>query len=218
MIELFQHNFDDENRRAIHKDALSNAEDLAELKAQLEEARQQGFDAGTAHGRQQAQAEFEQMDAERHAQIRESISAQLAELATQDDMHRHDTERDIVELFSAVAERLVPELLDHYGISLAVDRIRQSVEQARTDPVLTIKTSPEIIAVLESETPGWLSDAARHTQIDLLADPEMNQGAARVQWKGGRLEYDLHEACCAMLKALHDAAGYLSKADKEAGT
>lgn len=217
MIELFQHNFDDENRRAVHKETLSHAENLADLKEQLEAARQQGFDAGTAHGRQQAQAEFEQMDAERLAQIRESISTQLAALAAQDDAHRHDTESDIVDLFSAVTERLVPELLDHYGISLAVDRIRQSVEQARTDPVLTIKTSPEVIAVLETETPGWLSDAARHTQIDLIPDPEMNQGAARVQWKGGRLEYDLHEACFAMLKALHDAAGYLGKADKEAG-
>lgn len=217
MIELFQHNFDDENRRAVHKDTLSKAEDLADLKEQLEAARQQGFDAGTAHGRQQAQAEFEQMDAERLAAVRESISSQLTALAAQDMAHRHETERDIVELFSAVAERLVPELLDHYGISLAVERVRQSVEQARTDPVVTIKTSPEVLAVLENETPGWLSDAADHTRIDLRADPEMNQGAAEVRWKGGRLEYDLHEACCAMLKALHDAAGYL-KADEEAGT
>lgn len=216
MMELFRHNFDDEDRRALHKETLSNAEGIADLKAQLEEARQQGFDAGRAHGRQEAKAEFETMDAERLAQMRGTISQQLADLADADARSFHETEHNIIDLFSAVAERLVPELLDRYGIALAIERIRQSVDKARTDPVLMIRTSPEVMEALEGEAPEWLSDTARKTQIEFISDPLMNKAAALIQWKGGRLEYDLHAACYSMITALHDAAKDLNKSNKKA--
>ena len=217
MIDLFQRNFDTDAKRAVHGDASATAEAIADLKAQLEAARQEGFDAGRTIGRQDAKAEFDAAETERLTLERDAIRTQLEALVASDTQLRLDTERDIVELFSGIAERLVPELLDTYGVDLAIARIRQSVQQSRTDPVLIVRACPDVISVLENEAPDWLSNASRNTQIDLQADPSMNRGAAQVRWKGGRLDYDIHAASLAMLKGLAKAAEDYEKATQKAG-
>ena len=45
----------------------------------------------------------------------------------------------------------------------------------------------------------------------------MNRGAVRVEWHGGRLEYDLHAACLQILQALAKAASEYETASEEAG-
>lgn len=217
MIELFRHNFDVEEKKALNGEGGKNAEALADLRTQLDTARQEGFDAGRTIGKQDAQAEMAASDAERLARVRDSIAAQLQTLAAQDNRHAEETEKDITELFCTIAERLVPELLDSFGVDLAVERIRQSVRLARSEPRLSIRTSPEVLAVLEDEAPDWLDDATRHTEIEFLADPQMNRGAATVDWQAGRLEYDLNAACFAVLTALQDAAETFNKNRQEAG-
>lgn len=206
MIELFKHNFDEEQRRPVDTHETETADSIDELKSRLAEARQQGFDAGRACGKQDAIAEFEKSDAARLAQIREKIWVQLEQLTKQDALHRKNAEKDVIDLFCALAERLVPELIDRYGIALAVERIRKSLNNARTDPILTIKTSPEVMDVLETEAQDWLSKISWETELEMIADPQMNQSAAQVYWKGGRLEYDLHAACYSVLSALQEAA------------
>lgn len=217
MIDLFKRNFDTDARRSVHGEASAAAEAVADLKVQLEAARQEGFDAGRSIGKQNAQAEFDAAETERLALEREAIRAQLEKLAIADAQLRIETERDIVELFAGIAERLVPELLDAYGVDLAIARIRQCVQQSRTDPVLIVRACPDVVDVLQHEAPDWLSKASRNTEIDLQPDPTMNRGAAQVLWRGGRLDYDIHAACFAMKKALTKAAENYAKATQKAG-
>lgn len=217
MIDLFQRNFDLDARQAVHGDALAEAEAIADLKAQLDAARQEGFDAGRRIGRQDAEAEFTAAESGRMAAERDAIRAQIDALTAQDARARQEAERDITELFLGMADRLVPELLDTYGLDLALGRIRQAVQSSRTDPVLVIRACPDVIAVLETEAPGWLSAASQSTQIELEPDPEMNRGAAQVRWKGGRMDYDLAAAAEAMRKALAEAARKYEQTSQKAG-
>jgi len=217
MIDLFQRNFDTDSKGSVYGDASAAAEAIADLKSQLEAARQEGFDAGRTIGKQDAQAEFDAAETERLKLEREAIRAQIEALAASDTQLRLDTERDIVELFSGIAERLVPEILDTYGVDLAVARIRQSVQQSRTDPVLIVRACPDVIGVLQHEAPDWLSNASRNIKIDLQTDPSMNRGAAQVCWRGGRLNYDIHAASLAMLKGFAKAAEDYEKATQKAG-
>lgn len=217
MINLFDHNFDVAAKQEVHKDIAGRADAAADLKEQLEIARKEGFDAGRDLGRKEAKIEFEAQAAERQEQERQIIQEQLAKLTAQDLRNQTEAERDITELCLGIAERLAPELLQSYGSKLAIERIRQAVQQVRSDPVLIIRAHQDVVTALQSETPGWLSKAGRNVQIDLAADPEMARGAAQVQWKGGRLEYDLETACNAIRHALAEAAETYNEATQKAG-
>lgn len=217
MIDLFQRNFDTDTTPLKQSATAATAEATLDLKLQLEEARQQGFDAGRDLGKRDAQEEFAEAEAERLIAERAAIREQLSALLHQDEKLRRDTERDIVELFLALGERLTPELLDTYSADLAVARIRESVERVRSDPVLSIHAAPDVIAQLQDETPEWLDDATQDKVIKLIADPEMSRGAAQVRWKGGRLEYDLNAAATAMIAALRQAADTYTHPDQKAG-
>ena len=219
MIDLFQRNFDTDARPAQKAEAaaVAEAEAEAELNQQLEAARQQGFDAGRRIGRQDAEEDLQVKAVERHEAILAEIQAQIAALAATDARHSLEMERDIVELFSGIAERLVPELLDTYGIDLALSRIRTSIEHARTDPVLKIRACPDVIGVLQHESPQWLSPASGEAQITLQPDADMNPGAVQVHWQGGQLEYDLHAASQAMMQALAHAAEEYENETQRAG-
>lgn len=206
MISLFDHNFDVEAERSVHRDASSALGAIVDLKEQLEAARKEGFEAGRTIGHQDAKAELDAEAAARFEQERQSIQTQLAQLVEQDTRLHRRTERDIIELFLGVADRLAPQLITQYGPALAADRIRQAVQQTRTDPELTISASPEVVAVLDEEAPSWLTEASNRLEIDICADPDMPKGSAKVRWKGGRLEYDIEAACTKILQALAQAA------------
>lgn len=212
MISLFDHNFDVEAERSVHQNTSATIEAIADLKEQLETARKEGFEAGRALGLREAKVEFDAGAADRFEQDRQMIQKQLAELIQQDTRHHKDTERDIIELFLGIAERLVPELINQYGSTLAVDRIKHAVQQTRTDPELTISACSDVVAALEVEAPSWLTHASQDAEIDIFVDPEMPRGSVQVRWKGGRLEYDIETACEQVLQALAEAANDYNEA------
>ena len=217
MINLFERNFDIERDRAHRPDDAISAEAADELREKLDAARQEGFDAGRKIGQQDAEAAQATAEAEMVATARKEIRDQLMALTKKDDEQRIQMERDIVELFSGIAERLVPELLENYGIDLAIGRIRKSLARTRTDPVLSIRACPDVVGVLKCDAPEWLQPGTPDTQIDLKADASMNPGAVQVEWQGGRLEYDLHAACLEMLQALAEAAAEYETTSEKAG-
>jgi len=220
MIDLFQRNFDSEpltEAKASPQDKMSDIAAFAEQELRIKEARQEGFDAGRSVGRQDAQGEYDTARENRLTQERTAIRDQLNAVLEQDAELRRTSERDIVELFLGIAERLVPELLESYGTDLAIERIRQSVALARTDPVLTIRACPDIAETLQTEAPEWLASASRSAQIDVVADPELTGSAAQVRWKGGRLDYDIEQASIAVLASLATAAKEFNEATGKAG-
>ncbi|UWR17437.1 FliH/SctL family protein [Sulfitobacter sp. M368] len=220
MIDLFQRNFDTEpaeKPKDSPQDKMSELAAFAEQELRIKEARQEGFDAGRSVGRQDAQGEYDAAREERLTQERTAIRDQLNAVLEQDAELRRTSERDIVELFLGIAERLVPELLENYGTDLAIERIRQSVALARTDPVLTIRACPDVAEALQSEAPEWLASATRTAQIDVVADPELSGSAAQVRWKGGRLDYDIEQASIAVLASLATAAKEFNEATGKAG-
>ena len=217
MINLFGQNFDLEAKRTVHKESAATAQATADLKEQLEVARKQGFDAGRDLGRKEAKTEFEAAAQERLESERQIIQDQLAQMVQQDNQQQAETERDIVELFLGIADRLAPELTKTYGTQLAIDRIRHAVQQVRSDPALSIRAHADVIAALQSESATWLATAGQNARIDLHPDAAMARGAAQVRWNGGRLEYDIEAACDAIREALAEAAEHYNEATQKAG-
>lgn len=212
MIELFDRNFDSESGPVFTEKQNPNSE----LDDKLAKARQEGFDAGRRVGKLDAQTEFDATEAERLTQEREQIKAQLIELVQADANQAYEAERDIVEMFLGITDRLVPELLAQYGTDLAVARIRESVKKARTDPILSIHAHPDVVNALEEQATTWLEEQPLAAKVNIVGDPKMAAGAAQVSWKAGRLNYDIAAAAQAMREALEIAAKQLKENNKEA--
>jgi flagellar biosynthesis/type III secretory pathway protein FliH len=204
MIDLFRHNFD----AAPPQEPPLSPEARAEKEEREAEARarQQGFDAGRDLGRREALEEFETKAAERLEQDRAALRAQLAELMAGEAARAELAERDMVELFLGIGERLFPDLLARYGQGLALEQVRQALRQGRSAPSLRVTARPELINALQAALPDWFGSAAEAATIALSAEPEMAPEAVAVSWEGGRLAYDPQEAAAAILEALRTAA------------
>lgn len=216
MTGLFQRNFDTELNGLISPTEARAVRSDVELQLMLEEARLEGVEIGKAQGRQEAEGIFQQTLADSASQERAAIQERVHALIVQDTHTRAQMERDIVEMFLGISERLIPELLDSYGIDLAVTAIRQSIEGTRSGQALTIRTSPEVTDVLDREKIDWLYEDARGVDINILSDASMVRGAVDVEWDGGRLEYNLEAACDGIFAALQNAAETLRETQSEA--
>lgn len=212
VIELFKHNFDSKSACENNDADGAGQRQNQELEAFLEEARQQGFEAGRAFGREEVEAESREANAKKLADVLARVEDQLLTLRHGDDALRQQTERDIIELFMGIAERVLPEVLERHGYALAIARLKTCLEQARTDPILSIRANPDILVYLEREAPDWLSAANRISQIEMIPDPSMDHAEVETRWRGGRLEYNLNEASAAVLTALHKAASEFTQA------
>lgn len=216
MTDLFQRNFDAElNGLVSHVDTPARRSDI-ELQLMIEEARREGIEIGRAEGRREAEASFQQTLAESASQERLAIQEQLTVLLSQETHTRAQMERDVIEMFLGISERLIPELLESYGPDLAVETIRQSIERTRSAQVLTVRASPEVTDVLAREKVDWLYEDARGVDINIVSDTSMVRGAVEVAWNGGRLEYNLEAACDTIFAALKDAAETLNETHSEA--
>lgn len=216
MTDLFQRNFDVELNGLVSRVDTPAARSEVELQLMVEAARLEGIEIGKAEGRREAEVAFQQTLAESAGQERAAIQEQLKILLTRETRTRALMERDIIEMFLGISERLIPELLDNYGVDLAVGAIRQSIERTRSTQVLTVRTSPEVTDVLDREKIDWLYEEARGVDINIVSDANMVRGAVDVVWGGGRLEYNLEAACDAIFAALQDAAETLNETQSEA--
>jgi flagellar biosynthesis/type III secretory pathway protein FliH len=207
MIELFQRNFDAEPDNAASGGmARPEAPAQDDLQPKLDAAKQEGFEAGIARGQELAQASFESAAADALAQVRQEILGQLSHLAAQEQAWRQMTERDCVEMFLALAERLFPELLDRFGSDLAVERVRNCLAQAQPTRRLRIKASPDLLEMLEPEIAAWRAEQDDGPEVSLSANAELTGPAVQVTWQDGGLTYDPAAACAGVLEALRSAA------------
>lgn len=216
MTDLFQRNFDAELNGLVPTTDAPVARSDIERQLMIEEARREGIEIGKAEGRREAEAGFQQTLAASAAQERAAIQEQLKFLLTRETHTRAQMERDIIEMFLGISERLIPELLDSYGPDLAVETIRQSIERTRSAQVLTVRASPEVTDVLAREKVDWLYEDTRGVDINIVSDTSMVRGAVEVAWDGGRLEYNLETACDVIFAALKDAAETLKETHSEA--
>ena len=209
MIEMFRRNFDDAEDAARRAETVDPASD-AGLQLMIEEARKEGYEAGKREGQHLAETAFAAQEETRLTQERTDIRYQLNALLETDADHARETEKDVIEMFLALGERLVPELLSAFGPDLAVEQIRKCLQTTRADPVLTVRASGPAAEILQAETAEWRSTPSRPAQIRVEPDPEMTPGMVQVSWDTGRLVYDLEAACTAVLNALRHAAETLN--------
>lgn len=218
-MNLFLRDFDAEAlaaERQAGAEAPSDAPDAPrgptaqELEKLLADNRELALAEGRAEGAAAARAEAEAGEAARIAAALEALQGQVADLLAQEAKHRRALERDVVDMLVEIGERLAPELLGAYSADLARARIRDGLRMAGGSPHLTIRVWPGLEKALAAELAGPLAAEAGEIPPRLIADPALGEGAVRLDWDNGSLDYSLERASDAVLAALREAAAKLN--------
>lgn len=228
MTTLFALDFDDEEAGqaatpAPVKIAVESAgEQLVtlspeKLEALLDKARHEARDEAFLAGVAAAKTEMESAIATHAASTLDSITEALQALATQDDIRRRELERDVVELFLDVGEKIIPQLLSAYSTDLAVEQIRKSLRMTDGTTRLSIRVSPNTQVAVAAELEALTLKNNLSLQPQLTADPSMKDGEARLDWENGFMEYSLDLVCNQLLDALHTAAQQMNDNHRKTG-
>ena len=214
MNALFLRDFDAE--QALVADTVTEPEDQgpplftfteAEITKMLADARAEGQTAGLTEGESAGrQAERATIEAEALGAL-QALQAQLAEFNTQDASRRDDMQRDIVDLFLDIAERVAPDFLAAHSAELVQARLSEAVNLAREHSRLNITLSPETQSLM-AETFKVLDPTE-----DLLiinGDPDFKPGEARVTWDNGFLKYNIDRVVGELLDGLREASAKLN--------
>ena len=216
MTDIFRRNFDFETTGIVSTMPSAAARSEVELQLKLEAARLEGIEIGKQEGRKEAEAAYHKALEDGATQERAAIREQLAHLLAKESRTRAQLEREIVEMFLGISERLIPELLDTHAVDLAVGVVRQNLEKARGQKKLQVHACPDVAEMLNRESMDWLYGETSGVDISVTSDTNMARGAVQIEWDGGRLEYDLDAACTAISTALQNATSKLTpQGDKE---
>ncbi len=216
MINLFHRNFDAETDpipvsaetdTAPESPRSYSPEQVEEMLTQIRTATfADGKAAGIAEARAEEQASRETRVADALSAIREF----LADLTQQDEARRREIEAEMTELVLGIGERIVPEVMANCAIDQVTARIRAGLRMAAGGGGITIRVAPAIRDQVTERLPESGGAGNDRLPVDILTDPALPEGAARLEWRNGFMEYDLGRACDEVLDTLRDATAKLN--------
>ncbi|MEL6312492.1 MAG: FliH/SctL family protein [Pseudomonadota bacterium] len=204
MTGIFERNFDQELMQGAPLAAASLAADslaLEKMKKHLQdEAYTNGFRAGEAEARQEAEANL----SNRQQAALETLVNSLAELRDETDAHRQAVEHQLLEFALNTCELVLPEVLSATSKRRVVDQIKRCITLAGGVSTLTVTVSETVMRDHGAELAN-LGGSGEGTRITVQADPSMEDGDARVAWQHGSMTYSLPRITQSILGAVRQA-------------
>lgn len=205
MGQLFDRNFDIEIERehAERRQAANARYTPADLAAAMEQARNEGFAEGNRQGRAEATSELEQTDRRRHVESLEAISGQIGAFMTAGDRLAAELEQQVLSFVLAVFEKVAPELTSTCAAARAEAEVRAAIAMAKGASTLRIHLPRGAFAALGDELAAAGGFEGR---AEVVADDNLREGDARVEWDNGFMEYSFSAICERVLAVLRRAA------------
>lgn len=174
----------------------------AEMQALLEAAREDGFAQGQDLGYRTGRAEaIGQAEKEHHATL-DALTGSLQTLMRGEAEHRVALERDVVVLMTAILEHVLPEA----KAALSVERLEREIlahlRMGLDKATLKIRMNPEDRERIEATIRKEADKLGLTELIEVIADAGLAQGATRVDWNDGFMEFGFERICAAILDRL----------------
>ena len=162
--------------------------------AELETARELGFEDGCRRGHEEGLREGAEL-------ARQEITAQAATalVGLKDEIARigaahaemfeslgHDCER----LVGAILDRLLPELVRRGGAEEVLGVVRTALSIACNDPVIEVRVAPDLLEILRPQIGQLAPSPVFRGRIELLGDSYLTGGMVRVRWSHGGAQRD----------------------------
>ncbi|GAA6209882.1 hypothetical protein NBRC116601_31750 [Cognatishimia sp. WU-CL00825] len=179
-----------------------------ELTGLLAEARAQGMEMGETEGRQAGRREILEAQEVKSATALEDIRQQLTEFLAQDAARRTELERDLVDMVLEISERIAPDLIKTMSADLVQARLKDAMRLGARQSKLSLRLSPDTEAAIAADLRNAFV-AEQVTNADIIADPSLTNGEAKMSWENGFMNYSLDRICAELLDALRQASAQL---------
>ena len=173
----FDTHFGDESGRPVTKTPSSPAFTEADMEA----ARKEGFAAGQAQGRRDAEAEADRQLGDAMAQLSQSAASLLAAL----DSHIASTKREASELALEVARKLAPALIAAQPEAEIEALLRDSLAHLNREPHILLRVSASLVDRMKETVDRMAMERGLTGRIILLGEPAMTEGDCVVEWADG---------------------------------
>jgi len=162
--------------------------------ADIDTARQLGYDDGLRQGREDGRVEGAQA-ALTEAEMRTNAAfAALAEQLT-DLAQRHEEmftalAQDCERLVHVILDRLLPELVRRGGAEEILGVVRTALTIACNDPLVEVRVPHDVVEGIRSRIARLTRDLAFRGRVDLHGDSYLTEGMVRVRWLHGGAQRD----------------------------
>lgn len=102
----------------------------------------------------------------------------------------------------AMARKIAPAALAALPAGDVEIALRQAMHQAIGEPRITLRAAPVVVEVLESRLTDIAHEEGYDGRVMIAADPAMQGGDCRIEWRGGgaeRSEQTIEEALTALI-------------------
>lgn len=149
--------------------------------ADVEAARREGFIAGQAQGRRDAEAEADRQLGDTMAQLSQSAASLLAAL----DSHIASTTREASELALEVARKLAPALIAAQPEAEIEALLRNCLAHLNREPHILLRVSAPLVDRMKEMVDRMAMERGLTGRIILLGEPAMTEGDCVVEWADG---------------------------------
>jgi flagellar assembly protein FliH len=109
---------------------------------------------------------------------------------------------EAARLALAMAKKIAPAALAALPAGDVEIALRQAMHQAITEPRITLRAAPAVIAALEPRLTDIAHEEGYEGRVLFAADPSMTGADCRIEWRGGgaeRSEQTIEEALSALI-------------------
>jgi flagellar assembly protein FliH len=152
--------------------------------AELDQARQQGLNAGRIEGIAEAEAAIGRLLASATEQLARSAAA----LAADGALLRERLERQAAGLVLDLMRTLAPALLARTGTGEIEKLLDEVFAQAIEQPKLVVRCAPDLVQPIEQLVGTAASGAGFDGRLAVMADARLSGDDCRIEWAEGGVE------------------------------
>jgi type III secretion system HrpE/YscL family protein len=175
--------------KEIIREAMLQADDI---RANAHEHNRKGFEEGHQQGFEQGKSEW----TERILQMNRENEARF--------MH---FERDLVRLGLHIAEKIIGEQL-RVEPNTITEIVAKAIHGVRHQKEIFIRVSPEDYETISASKFRLIEQLSRAQDIDIRADPEIQQGGCLIESETGSIDASLEKQIAAIEKILLGGSAY----------
>jgi len=154
---------------------------------ELAAAKQESYDTG----RQDAIREMEVHAEQILAVTQQSVASKLEQIFALQEQAVHTAERNTVELANVIVRKLFPTLVAEHGLPEVIAVVRNTLDQFREEPSVSIRVHPDYEESLIKATEEMAARGIFRGVVHIIGDPEVSPGDCRIEWEGGGAERNM---------------------------
>jgi flagellar assembly protein FliH len=174
----------------------------ADLRAAERTARAEGFEAGRQRGRAEAAEEARTARCEERHDALLALAAGVERLCADAAAHRAALEAQMIDFALVTCERVMPEILRTRSTDRAAAEVRRCLGLVMESPRIRIFLSRPALEEHRAAIEQTIRDRHAGAEVELAADPALDDGDARVEWDDGVMEYSFGQIADMLLEAL----------------